>query len=247
MKNLIVRFTGLAALVLFFTMSAFTTDHTSDPETEQPKAIDLTFVDHLKAGMIEQDVYVEKVAGSGEVYRVMPDEREQYMDAEVFATAEAQSHDPFFKRNAGPYKKGESLGITLGEWLQGQGKAAYYCEDGWGVFTASFTGLMPNATYTMWHAFMAKPPTDPFPGTIDLPLGDRNGSQSVFTTDEKGNATMKVRFETCLQLTDKQLMSVLAIAYHSDSKTYGFSPGPFGKATHVQLFAVLPDIDDIEG
>ena len=104
---------------------------------------------------------------------------------------------------------------------------------------------MPNATYTMWHFFMPKPPTIPFTGTLDVPLGDRDGSQSVFTTDADGKATINVRFETCLQLTEDQLMGGLAIAYHSDSKTYGVLPGPFGKVTHVQLFSVLPDADDV--
>ena len=241
-----MRFAGLAVILAFFTLTAFTPDEKSTDE-ERHQVIEITFVDHLKAGMIEQDVYVEKEYGSGEVYRILPEEREKYLDAEVYATAEPVAHDPFFKRNAGPYKKGESMGFTLRDWLKSSGSASYICEDGWGVLTASFENLVPNATYTMWHAFMAKPPTDPFPGTLDVPLGNRDGSQSVFTTDEKGNANLKIRFENCLQLTDTQLMSLLAIAYHSDDKTYGFSPGPFGKVTHVQLFAVLPDIDDVEG
>ena len=215
----------------------------TDPPTAQ--SFKLTFVDHLKAGMIEQDIFVEKVKGSGQVYRILPNEREKYLDYPVYATKDAQKHDPFFEENAGPFAKGASMDMTLRDWLTAKGEATCSCEEGWGVYDASFSGLIPNATYTMWHFFMAKPPTYPFPGTLDVPLGNRDGTQSVFITDDQGNGQMQVRFENCLQLTDSQLMSGVAIALHSDGKTYGFSPGPFGLYTHVQLFAVLPAAEDL--
>ena len=228
-----IKFFSLFVLALVTTVWA----------SAQKTVIELTFVDHLTAGLIEQDVFVKK---GSKVYRVTPEEREQYIDAEIFATRKTQYHDPFDKAKAGPYKKGRSFGLTLGDWLKASGTATYTCESGWGELTAEFKNLMPNAVYTMWHAFMAKPPTDPFIGTLDVPIGNRDGSQSVFKTDAKGNATLNIKFETCLQLTDEQLMSMLAIAYHSDGQTYGVLPGPFGKVTHVQLFAMLPEEDSVE-
>ena len=209
------------------------------------KSINLVFVDHLKAGLIEQDVFVEKVPGTGMVYRVQPLELEKYMDAQLYSTTEAVEHDPFNARHAGPYKKGKPLGMTLKEWLTGSGTATYTCEDGWGQFEATFENLVPNATYTIWHFFMGKGSTDPFNGTLDLPLGDRDGTQSVFTTDEKGNGKISIRFEQCLQLGDVQLASAIAVAYHSDGNTYGALAGDFGTVTHVQLFAMLPDANDV--
>ena len=101
------------------------------------------------------------------------------------------------------------------------------------------------AAYTIWHAFMAKGVTDPFPGTIDLPLGDRDGTQSVFTTDAKGNGILSIKFDQCLQLGEVQLASMIGIAYHADGKTYGTLPGDFGTVTQVQLFAILPDASDV--
>ena len=102
------------------------------------------------------------------------------------------------------------MGITLREWLSAKGGVSYVCEDGWGVVRASFENLRPNATYTMWHAFMAKPPTQPFTGFLDLPIGNRDGSQSVFTTDADGNANFEMRFETCLQMTERQIIHTIA-------------------------------------
>ena len=92
---------------------------------------------------------------------------------------------------------------------------------------------------------MPAPPTEPFTGTLDIPVGERDGSQSVFTTDKEGKAKVDIRFERCLELGNDQLMSGLAIAYHSDNKTYASSAGPFGKASHVQLFAMLPNKKDL--
>lgn len=203
--------------------------------------IQLVFVDHLTAGLIEQDIFVEKEAGSNEVYRILPTEKQKYMDAPLYKSTKKIKHDPFDPSTAGPFEKGEEMGMTLREWLEAKGTASYQCEGGWGTFNASFQNLVPNAKYTLWHAFMAKTATKPFAGTIDLPLGDPNGETSVFMTDENGNAIIEKKFERCLQLGEVQLMSLVAIAYHSDNKTYNADPGPFGLGTHVQIFAVLPD------
>lgn len=228
-----------AMIIIIIGAGAFTSPKPTD------NVIKLTFVDHLQAGLIEQDVYVEKQPGSGKVFRVLPEEREKYLDAQVYTVANAVHHDPFDVNGSGPYPKGESMGMTLREWLGGSGTATYSCDEGWGALNATFENLVPNATYTLWHFFMPKPPTKPFTGTLDLPIGERDGSQSVFTTDANGKATLDIKFEHCLQLTDRQLASGLAIALHSDGKTYGPEPGGFGKATHVQLFTMLPDVKDV--
>lgn len=206
--------------------------------------IELTFVDHLKAGLIEQDVFVTKNSGN-KVFRVLPEEREAYLKAPLYKSKQAHHHDPFDKTKVGPYKKGESLGITLEDWLKAKGTATCSCEGGWGKVSASFENLMPDAKYTLWHAFIAKDNAENFIGSFDLPVGARNGSESVFRTDSNGNASIEVKFEKCLQLTDTQLISMLAIAWHSDNKTYGVYPGPFGQVTHLQLFAMMPDYDEL--
>ena len=103
-----------------------------------------------------------------------------------------------------------------------------------------FSGLVPNGVYTMWHAFVALPPTTPFSGFLDIPLGARDGSESVFRADEHGNASFKHTFKPGLQMSGNWLTSLLAINYHSDGKTYGGLPGKFGLNAHVPLFSMLP-------
>lgn len=204
---------------------------------------EIVFVDHLTAGLIEQDVFVEHEDGSGKVYRVLPQEKKKYWDKQVYKSAQPQKHDPFNARTAGPFEKGEPMGMTLGEWLSAKGKATYSCVDGWGKFQATFENLIPNSTYTMWHFFMVKGQSDPFLPMIEVPMGDRDGSHSVFTTDENGKGVMDITFDQCLQLGDTQLASGIAIAYHSDGKTYGVLPGDFGTVSHVQVFALMPDVE----
>jgi hypothetical protein len=104
----------------------------------------------------------------------------------------------------------------------------------------AFTKLVPNAVYTMWYAFVPAPPTKPFTGALDLPLGARDGSQTKFASDAAGNAHFEASFSPCLQPSNDQLMAMLAIAWHSDGKTHGSSGGPFGKTSHGQIFAPLP-------
>jgi len=232
------NWTSLLAIALFLG-SAFTITPVHQP-------VELSFVDHLKAGLIEQDVFVEKVPGSGLVYRILPEERDQYLDAPVYSSAITIHHDPFDAQKTGPYLKGKPLGLTLKKWLSASGTATCTCEGGWGNLKASFENLVPNSVYTLWQFFMPAPPTQPFTGTLDIPLGERDGSQSVFVADANGKANLDIRFERCLQLGENQLMGGLAIAYHSDNQTYASDPGHFGKTTHVQVFAMLPNVRDLE-
>lgn len=72
---------------------------------------------------------------------------------------------------------------------------------------------------------------------LNLPLGARDGSQATFKSDEMGRAEYKVSFSPCLQFSGAQFNTLLAIAWHSDNKTYGASPGPLSTVSHVQLLS----------
>ena len=89
---------------------------------------DIGFVNHVAAGMVEQDAYIEKVPGSGEVFRVTAEEAAKYMDFPAYGTLEPHHHVPFAETGAGPFKKGKALGMTLGQWLAGTGTADYSCK-----------------------------------------------------------------------------------------------------------------------
>jgi hypothetical protein len=168
------------------------------------------------------------------------------MNAELFGTASETPHDPFNPSAIGPHKKGASLNMTLGQWLKHSGTGTYTCTNGVGSLDLSFSGLVPDGVYTMWHAFMAIPPPVPFTGTLDLPLGARDGSESVFTADAMGKAAFKHTFQPCLQMSDTWTTSMLAINYHSDGKTYGGHPGNFGLNAHIPLFIMLPQREGIQ-
>ena len=202
-------------------------------------SIELAFMTHLDADMPEQDVYIERDPGSGMVWRVTRGDND--MSAPLYRTAKPVPHNPFSEEAIGPHAKGEPLGITLGEWLRHAGGGTYTCVNGTGTLDASFTGLVPDGVYTMWHAFVALPPTEPFSGFLDLPLGARDGSESVFRAEADGTARFVHEFRPCLQMSDVWTTALLAINYHSDGKTYGGSPGQFGTNAHVPLFLMLPN------
>lgn len=207
-------------------------------------AIDLAFVTHLDANLPEQDVFIERVAGSGEVFRVTPGDNN--MNATLFKAATPVPHNPFDADAIGPHPKGEPVGMTLGDWLKHRGTGTYICENGDGTLKTSFTGLVPNGVYTMWHAFTALPATTPFSGFLDLPLGARDGSTSVFVANTDGEAAFNHTFRPCLQMTDVWTTAMLAINWHSDGKTYGGLPGDFGYNAHVPLVVMLPPREGIE-
>lgn len=201
--------------------------------------VKLQFINHLQASFAEQDVYIERAAGSDEVFRVTAGDKD--MSAMLYASAAPVKHDPFNAKAIGPYKKGAPLRITLGQWLGAAGSGSYTCAGGQGSVNVTFTKLVPNGLYTMWYFFMAMPPQQPFTGTLDLPLGARDGTQNVFRANARGNAVYKAGFKPCLDLSGQQVKSGLAIAWHSDGKVYASDPGPFGLGSHVQLFLLLPE------
>ncbi len=207
---------------------------------------ELTLVDHIEAGMIEQDVFVEKTKGSNQVFRVGKAEAIRYADAPIYRAARPVHHAPFSPAKNGPYPKGASLGMSLGDWLAGTGRVRHTCTDGAGRIEGAFRRLVPNGTYTMWYFRVAKAHMGCAGcrfSTIDFPVGAKDGSQSAFIANARGIAWIDVSFKPCLKPSDDQLAAALAIAYHSDGNTYGPSPGEMGHKSHMQLFAVLPGPD----
>jgi len=205
---------------------------------------ELKFVDHITAGMYEQDALVEKKGMPAGVYRINKDELEKYKDLPAYGTATPTDHAPFSPTAVGPFRKGKPLVTRLSKWLAGTGTANYSCKAGKGRIEATFTNLMPNGVYTMWNFIAGKRHMGcldcPW-ATIDFPIGKPDGSTSIFKTDAKGNASYSANMDNCLELGSAQLMSGLAITYHGDGKTYGKDPGKFGTVSHVQLFTALPD------
>ncbi|MDU8914108.1 hypothetical protein, partial [Aestuariicoccus sp. MJ-SS9] len=108
---------------------------------------------------VAQDVYYEKVPSSDEVFRPLSATRN--MDAPPFASAAPVSHNFLDTRDTGPYP----LGLTPGEWSSATGAGTSTCEGGVGTVDANFENGGPNGIYSMWHGFMASPPTEPFIGT----------------------------------------------------------------------------------
>ncbi|MGI9199888.1 MAG: hypothetical protein ACR2QL_02425 [Woeseiaceae bacterium] len=200
--------------------------------------IDLSFNTHLTASLPEQDVFIERKPGSDAVYRVTIGDTD--MDAPLFKAANSVPRNPFDADAVGPHPKGRSFGMTLGEWLRHTGAGTYTCRNGEGRLDTHFSGLVENGVYSMWHVFTAIPATTPFSGFLNLPLGARDGSTSVFVADENGFASFRRHFKPCLQLSDDWITSQLAINYHSDGRTHAGRPGLFGYNAHVPLFLILP-------
>lgn len=224
--------------ILALTTAAAPAFANESSQHDAPVVFDLSFRYHVADDVAEQDVYMERIDSSGEVWRPTPAERD--LNAPLFAAAEPQSHAPFDPEALGPFAKGEALNLTLGEWYGATGEGTYSCENGEGHLKIVFEDLIPDSVYTVWHYFVAWPPTDPFIGTYDLPVGSRDGSQATFYTDSDGHAEYDQSFKPCLQLSGEHLAAGLAVNWHSDGKTYGVEPGEFGKNAHIQLYSGLP-------
>ena len=204
------------------------------------KTVSVQFVNHIQAGLPEQDVFIEKSGASNQAIRLEGNDAKDpsNLSKQVYATAKATPHDPF-KLGAqplGPFDKGSSLGLTLQQWLSATGTGTYIVDGDNAELKLSFQRLVPNGVYTLWCSRLTFPPNA---NVVDRPCGAADGSQNVLKADSNGNAVFNLKIKT-LEASSKETVSLLALAYHSDGKTYKDKPGEFGLNSHVQIFFIIP-------
>lgn len=197
--------------------------------------LDLRFASHPQSGLPEQDVFVEKEGTPTQVVRLEPKDATAAanLNKRTFAAAQPVSHDPFKigQNPLGPFAKGKELGFTLGKWLEAAGSGTYDVDGDKAELKLSFQKLVPNGTYTVWCSELTLPPNVKI---VDKPCGAQDGSENSFKSDASGNGSFNLKMKP-LPPSTKETVQVIALAYHSDGKTYGATPGDFGMASHVQL------------
>lgn len=238
MYHLKIYKSSLLALVTLFAatlLSACTGIVAAPPE---PKVFELKAFTHLALGVAEQDVFVERVVGSGQVERVLPGEEAELLDLPVYAASELVKHDLFGTSDApiGPFEKGADLGMTLGEWLSATGQGTYSVTGGRAKIEMTLENLVPNGVYTAWCSRVSFPPNG---NAVDKACGAADGTENMFTADADGNARFELEL-AALPPSSAETATTIAFAYHSDGKTYGGYPGDFGLNSHVQLAAPIP-------
>lgn len=225
---------ALVALVATLALSACT----AIVAQPQPKVFELKALTHLALGVAEQDVYVERMAGSGEVERVLPGEEAEYLEMPAYAAGTLVEHDLFGTSAApvGPFEKGAELGMTLGEWLAATGQGTYTVTGDRAKIEMSLENLVPNGLYTAWCSRVSFPPNI---NVVDKPCGAADGTENIFTADAQGNGRFELELDA-LPPSSAETSTTIAFAYHSDGKTHGASAGDFGLNSHVQLAAPIP-------
>lgn len=209
----------------------------SVPSFAQSLSVDIKFVNHPQASFPEQDVFVNK---NGQAFRLEASEATQpaNLSLPVYKSAQMVEHDPFKMGQTplGPFTLGEALGFTMGDWLAGTGSGTYTVNGDNAKINLTLQKLVPDSTYTVWCSRLTFPPNVK---VVDRPCGKEDGSENVFKTDASGNGSFDLNLKP-LEESTKETASLIALAYHSDGKTYGSVPGEFGNKTHVQLFFPLP-------
>ncbi|MEX1021301.1 MAG: hypothetical protein WDZ49_16690 [Litorilinea sp.] len=229
---------ALVALFVATMLSACTGIVAIEP---QPQVMALEAFTHLALGMAEQDVFIERVAGSGQVERIIPGEEADMMRLPIYAAGELVEHDLFGtgENPLGPYANGMALGMTLGEWLSATGHGSYTVTGERAKIELTFEKLVPNGIYTAWCSRVSFPPNIE---VVDIACGAADGSENVFMADAEGNAHFELEL-AALPPSSPETVSTIAIAYHSDGNTYGPYPGDFGLNSHVHLAAPLAVIE----
>ncbi len=208
-------------------------------QTDASEVIEIGFVNHIQAGLTEQDVYLITEDGMGK--RVEGSDPLSSVNQMHYGAAAMHEHDPFGvnEEPVGPFEIGESLGVTLSQWLGATGSGTYTVNGDVAQVSLTFEGLMLDGVYTLWCSQIVLPPDFEI---LNTPCGAPDGSENVFEADADGNAHIDLEI-AARPYTTEEILSVFAIAYHSNGQTYGEYPGDFSLNSHVQLFVPLPSAE----
>lgn len=204
---------------------------------EARTTVDLAFVNHIQAGLPEQDVHFLTEDGLAMRLDVIHPMSVLYQN--MVGVTESYPQDPFRISDAplGPYEAGEDLGFTAMEWLAGTGTGTYYANHTTASLELSFENLLPNAVYSIWCTRVTLPPEFTVTHTA---CGLIDGSDGVFTTDAEGNGAITITEVSPLEPSSDTARSAITVFYHSDGMTHGYTPGEYGVNTHFQLLSMLP-------
>lgn len=194
--------------------------------------MDIQFVNHIQAGMAEQDVFIIKNGDANQVMRPVAEDA-QVGTQPLYAAASAVKDDPFkVEANPlGPFAKGKALGLDLQQWLQARGSGTYATKGDRAEVHFTFEGLVPNGSYTVLTPRISFPPKFAVqPGIAGAP----DGSEAMLRADSNGRAAFDLTMKALPEST-KETASAIILAYNSE----GAWRGEFGKNTHQQLVAFL--------
>lgn|GEM_PF-625042 len=122
--------------------------------------------------------------------------------------------------------QGKPLGFTLGTWLGAAGQGTIVCNGNRAQVTNDFRGLIPGGLYQLvWLQITTA-------GYQRAPLGNPNGSDSIFAAGAAGNAHVVNALGFCPNPSDG-----IEIAYHSDGQSHGSALGTIGVDLQSQLAA----------
>ncbi len=131
--------------------------------------------------------------------------------------------------------------LTLGEWRQAKGTATASCDGEITKYSLSFSGLIPNGVYTVWHLLLDKRKESDQSVSIENELvgmgalGGGNGefNNIIASPTGEGQLTVEVAPGPMSLIGDHPACSItslpgffMVLNYHIDDKTHGIRPGP---------------------
>ncbi|MDU0953908.1 MULTISPECIES: hypothetical protein [Bradyrhizobium] len=121
--------------------------------------------------------------------------------------------------------EGKPLGFDLQTWLSPTGTVSITEKDGKLVLDATFKGLKPNGSYSLFENHFDKTP-------ITFTAMDGAGKTNSFTAGSDGSASVSVVIPELPTHANAVLM-----VYNSEGQTHGLERGRIGIDAHHQLIA----------
>lgn len=121
--------------------------------------------------------------------------------------------------------EGKPLGFDLQTWLGAKGEVSILEQGGRILLEATFSGLKPNATYSLFENHFDQKP-------VGFTPIDGTGLTNTFTVSPNGSAAILITLSH-VPTHDNAVLLV----YHSDGQAHGLDRGRIGLDAHHQLIA----------
>lgn len=211
------------------------------PTSVQARVLTMQFFTYTQMRLPEQDVFIESAVSPGNVVRFKADDAATAVGKQLFALAAPRADDilNMNQNQMGPFAKGKSLGLTVGEWIAASGSGTYDDTSEKPSFSLTFRNLIPNALYTVWCSRLTLPMGTT---TGSRPCGPMDWTNDTFRTDGEGNGTVYTPLPLPFPASTDREVTVISIVYESDGQTHQ-NTNDFGVRSHTQLTYFLPSFE----
>lgn len=175
-----------------------------------------------------------------DIVRPVPQDydNQEFLSKKIYAASTSIPHDPYRQGPIplGPFRKGDTMDITWGEWLAARGVGRYMVTDGNAQLDLLFTNLVPHGNYDL---ACSSEISSLNPSTVMVPCNNPGEILGHLSADAQGKARVLLQASASYP-SNRRATTVLSLQLLRQIAPPGSQRGGYGLNKHVQLWYPFP-------